>query len=296
MPGPIPSFADGPIPRRVPDPGTPHSARVWDYWLGGKDHYACDRELGDRILAVIPRQREHVRANRDFLVRAVEFLVGEAGIRQIVDIGAGLPTSPNVHEVAQATAPETRVVYVDNDPVVMAHARALMTAQAPGRVAFVQGDLREPRRILDGAAKVLDLARPVAVLLLATLMFVDDADAPTAAVRELMAPLVSGSYLAATHTTADLNPSAMAAHVAAAADLGLRFTPRSHAQFATMFDGLEPVEPGLVPVQEWRPRGIIPPETQRVYIYAGVARKPCRLRPARPAGCAAAAGPPARGG
>jgi SAM-dependent methyltransferase len=272
--GPIPSFADGPASRGFPEPGTPHSARIWDYWLGGKDHYARDRALGDRILAVIPRQREHARANRDFLVRAVEFLVGEAGIRQILDVGAGLPTSPNVHEVAQAFAPATRVVYVDSDPVVMAHARALMRAEAPGRVAFLQGDLREPRSILDGVAGVLDLERPVGVLLLATLMSVDDADEPSLLVRELMAPLTPGSYLAATHTTADLDPPAMAAHVAAAAELGMRFTPRTHAEVATMFDGLELVEPGLVPVLSWRPRSIVPPDSRRVYIYAGVARKP----------------------
>lgn len=274
MSGPIPSFADGPVPYRLPDPGTPNSARIWDYWLGGKNHYACDRALGDRILAAIPRQREHVRANRDFLVRAVEFLVGEAGIRQIVDIGAGLPTSPNVHEVARAIAPETRVVYVDNDPVVMAHARALMRAEPPGRVAFVEGDLRDPRGILDGLGGVLDRGRPVAMLLLAMLMFVDDVDAPPEVLRELMAPLAPGSYLAATHTTADLDPPAMAKHVEAAAELGLRFVPRTHAQVTAMFDGLELVPPGLVPVLKWRPRGIVPPESQRVYIYAGVARKP----------------------
>ncbi|MBA3906375.1 MAG: SAM-dependent methyltransferase [Pseudonocardiales bacterium] len=261
--------------RGGPASGTPHSARVWDYWLGGKDHYAIDRALGDRILAAIPRQRDHVRANREFLVRAVEFLVGEAGIRQIVDIGAGLPTSPNVHEVAQAVAPETRVVYVDNDPVVMAHARALMTAQEPGRVAFVPGDLSAPHGILDDVAAVLDLDQPVAVLILATLMFVDDAAAPCQKVRELMAPLASGSYLGATHTTADLDPSAMAAHVAAAADLGLRVVPRSRAQVLALFGPeLELAPPGLVPVLQWRPRGIVRPRSHAADLYAGVARKP----------------------
>jgi hypothetical protein len=275
--GPIPAYEERPTAREVTTTGTPHSARVWDYWLGGKDHYAIDRALGDRILSAIPRQRAHVRANREFLVRAVEFLVGEAGIRQIVDVGAGLPTSPNVHEVAQAIAPDTRVVYVDNDPVVMAHARALMTAEGPGRVAFVEGDLRDPRGILDdpGLCAVLDLDRPVAVLMLAMLMFVDDAAAPGRAVRDLMAPLAPGSYLAATHTTADLDPPAMAEHVAAAAELGLPFVPRTHAQFSAVFEPeLELVPPGLVPLPQWRPRGIVGPAAHAVYLYAGVARKP----------------------
>jgi hypothetical protein len=261
----------------VPASGTPHSARVWDYWLGGKDHYAIDRALGDRILAAVPRQRAHVRANREFLVRAVEFLVGERGIRQIVDIGAGLPTSPNVHEVAQAIAPDTRVVYVDNDPVVMAHARALMTAHEPGRVAFVEGDLRAPRSILDdvGLRAVLDPDQPVAVLLLAMLMFVDDSEAPCRLVSDLMAPLATGSYLATTHTTADLDSAAMAEHVAVAAELGMRFVPRTHAQVSALFEpGLAFVSPGLVPVMQWRPHGILRPRSHAADLYAGVARKP----------------------
>jgi S-adenosyl methyltransferase len=248
----------------------PNSARIWDYWLGGKNHYASDRILGDRVLTAIPRQREHVRANRAFLVRAVEFLVGEAGIRQIVDVGAGLPISPNVHEVAQAIAPDTRVVYVDNDPVVMAHVRALVPTPA-GRVASVHGDLRDPRGILDSLAGTVDLNGPIAVLVLATLMFVADADDPARLVRELMAPLPSGSYLAISHATADLDPSAMAAHVAASAELGLPFVPRSYAEVGALFTGLKLVPPGLVPVQRWRPRWIAP---HTVYSYAGVARKP----------------------
>lgn len=274
MSGPIhAAYQGGSTAPEVPASGTPHSARVWDYWLGGKDHYAIDRALGDRILAAIPRQRAHARANRDFLVRAVEFLVGERGVRQIVDIGAGLPTSPNVHEVAQAIAPETRVVYVDNDPVVMAHARALMTAQAPGRVAFVQGDLRAPRGILDDPdlRAVLDLDQPVAVLLMAVLMFVDET---AGLVGSLMAPLAEGSYLAATHTAADLDPHAMAEHVAAAAELGLRFVPRTHAQVSALFEpGMELVAPGVVPVLQWRPCGITRPGSHAADLYAGVARK-----------------------
>jgi hypothetical protein len=254
------------VPESCFDPGTPNSARIWDYWLGGRNHYESDRVLGDRILAVIPRQREHVRANRAFLVRAAEFLVGEVGIRQVVDIGAGLPTSPNVHEVAQAIAPEARVVYVDNDPVVMAHVRAL----TPPQVTAVEGDLRDPRGILDGLAGSIDLDRPVAVLVLATLMFVADADCPTGLVHELMGALPPGSHLAATHATADLDPSAMAAHVAAADELGLPFVPRTYAQVAALFDGLELVPPGVVPVQRWRPRWIA---SHTVYSYAGVARK-----------------------
>jgi trans-aconitate methyltransferase len=255
----------------------PHSARVYDYWLGGKDNYAPDRELAEKILTAIPRQRRHVRANRAFLVRAVTHMVRDAGIRQIIDIGAGLPTSPNVHEVAHAIAPDTRVVYVDNDPIVMAHARALLpTTATPGTVAFVNGDLRKPADILHHPEllRMIDPDEPTGVLLLAMLMSLTDADDPASVVDELMHPLASGSYLAATHTTADFNPAAMAEHVAAAEAAGMRFVPRDRATVESFFTGLELVEPGVVPVLAWHPDGPHDIDPHSVYIYAGVARKP----------------------
>ena len=257
------------------DTRVPHSARVYDYWLGGKDNYAPDRALAEKILTAIPRQRRHVRANRAFLVRAVTHLVREAGIRQIIDIGAGLPTSPNVHEVAHAIAPDTRVVYVDNDPTVMAHARALLpTTAPPGTIAFVHGDLRKPADIFANPdlLRLIDPDRPTAVLLLAMLMSLTDADNPALVVKELMGPLTRGSYLAATHTTADFNPGAMAEHVAAAEAAGMRFVPRDRAAVEMFFAGLDLIDPGVVPVLAWRPDGPRETEPRSVYIYAGVGR------------------------
>lgn len=257
------------------DASVPHSARVYDYWLGGKDNYAADRMLATKILNAIPRQRRHVRANRAFLVRAVEYLVGEVGIRQIIDIGSGLPTSPNVHEVAHAIAPDTRVVYVDNDPIVMAHARVLMPRSTHGTVGFVQADLRQPASILGDPVvqAMLDPDEPTAVLLLAMLMSLTDHEQPRSVITDLMDPLPPGSYLAATHTTADFNPPAMAEHVSAAAEAGMRFVPRDKRAVESFFTGLELVEPGVVPVLAWHPQGPVAPNPRTVYIYAGVARK-----------------------
>lgn len=253
----------------------PHSARVYDYWLGGKDNYAADRALAEKILTAIPRQRHHVRANRAFLVRVVEHLVRDHGVRQIIDVGAGLPTSPNVHEVAQRLAPDTRVVYVDNDPIVMAHARALMPTTSRGMVGFVHGDLRHPATILDHRTvrELLDPDQPTAVLLLAMLMSLTDTDNAHTVVDELLAPWPPGSYLAATHTTADFNPPAMAEHVAAAAGAGMMFVPRSHDEVERFFQGLDLVPPGVVPVMAWPHRPAFG-DPRGVYIYAGVGRKP----------------------
>lgn len=256
------------------DTRVPHSARVYDYWLGGKDNYAADRALAEKILAAIPRQRHHVRANRAFLVRVVEHLVRDRGIRQIVDVGAGLPTSPNVHEVAQRIAPDTRVVYVDNDPIVMAHARALMPTTSQGTVGFVHGDLRHPTTILNHRTikELLDPDQPTAVLLLAMLMSLTDTDNAHVVVDELLGPWPSGSYLAATHTTADFNPPAMAEHVAAAAEAGMMFVPRSHDEVERFFHGLDLIPPGVVPVLAWPQRPALG-DPRSVYVYAGVGRK-----------------------
>jgi hypothetical protein len=259
----------------LPDFSTPHSARVYDYWLGGKDNTAVDREVGDRILRAVPRQRRHVRANREFLIRAVRYLVGEVGIRQILDIGSGLPTTPNVHNVAHALAPDTTVVYVDNDPVVLAHARVLLASQNPDTVRVVEGDLCRPHTILDQLwhLPTLDPDAPTAVLMLALLMSIPDVDRPYDLVDALLAPLPSGSHLALTHTTADLDPLAMNGYVRAATDAGMVFTPRTKPEVERFFHTLDLVSPGVVPVLAWHPDGPRRENLDSVYIYAGVGRR-----------------------
>jgi S-adenosyl methyltransferase len=258
------------------DTRTPHSARVYDYWLGGKDNYAPDRAVAEKILRAVPRQRRHVRANRAFLVRVVRYLVREAGIRQIIDIGSGLPTAPNVHQVAHEIAPDARIVYVDNDPIVLAHARALMPSADPGTVSVIAGDLRHPHTITEHlrTSPFLDPDEPTAVLLLAMLMSLTDEDKPYDVVDELLGPLPSGSFLAATHTTADLDPLAMNGYVKAATEAGMVFTPRSKPEFEQFFAGLKLVPPGVVPVLAWRPDSLTEPDPNSVYIYSGVGQLP----------------------
>jgi hypothetical protein len=254
-----------------------HPARVYDFWLGGKDNFPADRALAEHIMEAIPTMGAMAAANRAFLSRAVRYLAGEAGIRQFLDIGTGIPTSPNVHEVAQSVTPDARVVYVDNDPIVIAHARALLTSQDAGETAFIPGDLRQPTAILDHPTlkKTLDLSEPVAVMLVAVLMYFRDTDAPdpNEMVSTLLEPMPSGSYLAITHPTAEFNAEAMAGAVAAAEQSGVTLVPRSHAETAALFSGLELVEPGVVPVLAWRPDGPAA-EPRAAYYWAGIARKP----------------------
>ena len=252
---------------------------MYNYWLGGKDNFAVDRAAGDAILRSVPRQRRHVRANRAFLVRVVRYLVAEAGIRQIIDIGSGLPATPNVHEIAHEIAPDTRVVYVDNDQIVLAHARVLMPMAHPvnpAAVDVVEGDLRRPDTItsLLRSSPLIDPDTPTAVLLLAMLMSLTDDDRPHDVVAELLDPLPAGSYLAATHTTADLDPMSMDGYVKAARNAGLMFTPRSRPDFERFFDGLDLVAPGVVSVQAWRPELHTGRGAPDVYIYAGLGRVP----------------------
>jgi len=253
-----------------------HAARVYDYWLGGKDNFAADRALGDAIMAAVPTIRLMARANRDFLARAVRYLARDAGIRQFLDIGTGIPTAGNTHEVAQQVAPESRVVYVDNDPIVLVHARALMASHPAGATAFIQADLREPGRILahPELAAALDLSKPVGLLLVAVLMYFRDDENPRGMVATLTGALAPGSYLAISHPTADFDADAMADAVAAAEHGGITLVPRSHAETAAFFDGLDLVEPGVVPVLSWRPAGRPPADPHGAYYYAGVARKP----------------------
>jgi hypothetical protein len=254
-----------------------HPARVYDYWLGGKDNFPADRALAEMMIQAIPNMRGLAAANRAFLRRAVRYLAAEAGVRQFLDIGTGIPTSPNVHEVAQEAAPGTRVVYVDNDPIVLAHARALLTSQDAGETAFIMADLREPKSILDHPtlAATLDLTQPVAVMLVAVLMYFRDTDDPNPfeMVATVMEPMPSGSYLAVTHPTPDFNPEETAQAVAAAEAAGITLVPRGQAEIARFFSGLEVVDPGVTPVLSWRPDEP-PADPRSAYYWAGVARKP----------------------
>jgi O-methyltransferase involved in polyketide biosynthesis len=258
------------------DTSVAHPARVYDYWLGGKDNFAPDRALGDAIMAAVPTIRLMARANRAFLGRAVRYLAGEAGIRQFLDIGTGIPTVGNTHEVAQEVAPDARVLYVDNDPIVLAHARALMTSHPAGATAFIQADLREPQKILadPAVAATLDLDRPVALMLVAVLMYFRDEEDPRAMVSELVDALPSGSYVAVTHPTADFNPAEMAGAVAAAEHGGVTLVPRSRAETEAFLAGLDLVEPGVVPVLAWRPDSEPPTDPHSAYYWAGIGRKP----------------------
>jgi|SRR3954449_11276508 hypothetical protein len=270
----------GADPDRVPqeiNTNVAHPARVYDAWLGGKDNFPADRALAEHIMEAIPTMPAMAAANRAFLSRAVRYLAGEAGIRQFLDIGTGIPTSPNVHEIAQAIAPSARVVYVDNDPIVLAHARALLTSQNAGETAFILADLRNPETILDDPAlkATLDLSQPVAVLMVAVLMYFSDTEDPNPyqMVSTLLERMPSGSYLAITHPTADFDSAAMLGAVAAAKQSGVTLVPRSQAEIEATFSGLDLVEPGVVPVLAWRPDEP-PADPQSAYYWAGIAQKP----------------------
>ncbi len=257
-----------------------HSARVYDYYLGGKDHFAADRETGQKAMQSWPAVRTAVRENRAFLGRAVRYLAGEAGIRQFLDIGAGLPSADNVHEVAQAVAPESRVVYVDNDPVVLAHARDLLTSAPGGRTAYFDADLRDPEAILASpvVAGTLDLSRPVALMLVAVLHFLVDADDPARVVATLLGALAPGSYLVASHVTPEHDPAGVGGLERTYRQAGIPAQARSAAEFAALaFRGLELVDPGVVLVSRWRPppgpTGSRPLPAE-VNWYGGIGRKP----------------------
>lgn len=252
---------------------------MYDYWLGGKDNYPADRALGDLFRERIPTISEMAQANRAFLRRAVGYLAGEAGIRQFLDIGTGIPTQPNVHQVTQAIDPSCRVLYVDHDPLVLAHARALMSSTPEGRTAFVLGDLRDPDEILAGpqVRDVLDLGKPVALLLVAILMYFDPAqgDDPYPRVRRLVDALPSGSHVAITHPTGDFDPEPMRAVHEVATAGGITMLPRTQEEVTAFFDGLELVDPGVVPVVAWRPDPAdAPADPHSAWYWSGVARKP----------------------
>ncbi|HXW46719.1 MAG TPA: SAM-dependent methyltransferase [Streptosporangiaceae bacterium] len=256
------------------DTGVAHIARVYNYWLGGKDNYAADRAAGDRTIAEFPGIVASARANRAFLRRAVRFLVTEAGISQFLDIGTGIPTSDNTHEVAQALVPQSRIVYVDNDPVVLAHARALLTSTAGGVTAYLDADLRKPGPILAQAAQTLDFSRPVAIMLFAVLQLLGEDDDPYQVVADLLAAVPSGSFLALSHPTSDVQQDQVTAMVAQLNHLvAEKVTTRDRDQVARFFTGLELVEPGLVNVSDWRPDGSAPADGPAA-LWVCVARKP----------------------
>lgn len=255
------------------DTSVAHIARIQNYWRGGKDNFAVDREAAEHAMAAYPDLVSSVRANQAFLARSVRYLAGQAGVRQFLDIGTGLPTAGSVHEVAQRIAPQSRVVYADNDPMVLAHARALLTGSEPGSTAYLDADLRDTGGLLEEAAALLDFSRPVAVLLVSVLHMVEDREDPRAIVAALIDALAPGSFLVLTHVASDLEPEAMAEmarrvnqHVTKPA------TPRDHAAVRRLFGDLELLSPGLVRVPEWRPEtpeAAATPSTQ----WGGVARK-----------------------
>jgi S-adenosyl methyltransferase len=254
------------------NPNVPTIARVYDYWLGGKDNFAVDRELAERFVQADPMAIAGVRSNRAFLQRAVRFLAGDVGIRQFLDVGTGIPTANNTHEVAQAIDPECRVVYVDNDPMVLAHARALLrSVSAP--TDYIDADAQDTSGIIAGAAGTLDFSQPVAVMLIGLLHCIPDADDPYRIVAALMRAVPPGSYLTISHPASDIHSSAMAEGAAVMNKSLLNpVTFRPYEQVVPFFDGLDLVEPGIVPTTQWRPdRGA---NTTPMPGWVGVARKP----------------------
>ena len=261
------------------DVSVAHPARRYDYWLGGKDNFAADRASGDAVAALFPTIREAIRENRLFLRRSVRFLAEEAGVDQFLDIGTGIPTANNTHEVAQRANAGARVVYVDNDPIVLAHARALLTADRPGSTAYIDADLRDPAAILGhpALAATLDLSRPVGLMLVSILHFLQDGDDPHGIVRQLVAALPPGSFLVVSHGTNDLvDPSDRVSLERAAADNKAGFRMRTAAEFTGFFDGLDLLTPGVVSVADWRADGEPGPRPTpaQVSMYGAVGKVP----------------------
>ncbi|MFI1926393.1 MULTISPECIES: SAM-dependent methyltransferase [unclassified Streptomyces] len=258
------------------DTSKPHPARMYDWYLGGKDNYPVDEAMGRQMLALDPRVPVMARVNRAFMHRSTRWLATN-GVRQFLDVGTGIPTEPNLHQVAQQIAPDARVVYCDNDPIVLAHAAALLRSTSEGVTEYLQADVRDPDAIIAGAGKILDLGRPVALSLVALLHFVSDEDGAHELVDRLLAALPSGSYLMMTHATADFSPEESAAATAKLKAAGVTLALRSREEFTRFFDGLDLVEPGVAVVPEWHPElgepvpgqddGVIPG-------YGAVGRKP----------------------
>ncbi|MFF9087756.1 SAM-dependent methyltransferase [Streptomyces sp. NPDC014991] len=253
------------------DTTRPHPARVYDWFLGGKDNYPVDEELARRITAIDGGAPKAARANRAFMRRTTRALAAEAGIRQFLDIGTGIPTEPNLHQIAQSVTPDARVVYVDNDPIVLAHAHALLRGTPAGVTEYVQADARDPHTILEQAGRVLDFDRPVALSLIALLHFIADEDGAHDLVAALVDVLAPGSFLVLSNMTADFDPENVRTGIAAYAAGGVTLVARSHAEVGAFFRGLDLLEPGIVSVAEWRPEE---EPQERISLYGGVARKP----------------------
>jgi hypothetical protein len=251
-----------------------HVARVYDYLLGGKDNFAADREAAEQAMRINPDIVSTARANRAFLVRTTSYLVTQAGIRQFLDIGTGMPTNNNIHEVAQSIAPESRVVYVDHDPIVLSHARARLTSSPEGVTDYIEADLRQPRKILAEAARTLDFSRPVAIMLISILHLILDRDDPYDLVSQLVNAVVPGSYVVISHAASDIDSGAMISMANRLNELmAQQSVPRTHREVAAFFAGLDLVEPGLVRVPEWRPASVAE-SAVRAQMWGAVARKP----------------------
>jgi hypothetical protein len=251
------------------DTSVPHTARIWNYLLGGKDNFAVDREVGDQILIGQPQLAENARLSRAFLIRAVRYLAADAGVRQFLDIGTGLPTANNTHEVAQSVAPDSRIVYVDNDPLVLTHARALLTSRPEGVTSYVDADMYDVDLVLREAARTLDFSQPVAILFMGVLGHVEDDAVAQGMVRKMLDAVPSGSYLAL-YDSAPVSPEVVEAARIWNESAALPYHLRSTDRLARFFEGLELVEPGLVPVTRWRPDT----EAREVEQYGAVGRKP----------------------
>jgi O-methyltransferase involved in polyketide biosynthesis len=251
----------------------PQTARIWNYWLGGKDNFPVDRQVGDQVLEAFPAIVENARASRAFLVRAVRYLAGEAGIRQFLDIGTGLPTANNTHQVAQAVAPECRIVYVDNDPIVLTHARALLTSTPEGATDYIDADLRDPDTILQQAARTLDFTQPIAIMLMGILGHIAEDEQAQSIVKRLLGGVPAGSYLTmndGTDTSQEVVEAARIWNESANPTYHLRSPDR----IARFFDGLELVEPGVVSPPRWRPEPSASGLPAEIDSACGVGRKP----------------------
>lgn len=255
------------------DTSVPHSARFWNVWLGGKDNYEADRQIAEQIAESWPGLVDVARAGRQFLHRAIHHLAGEVGIRQFLDVGTGLPTAGNTHEVAQRIAPASRIVYVDNDPLVLVHARALLTSTPEGATAYVEADLYDPDTILREAARTLDFSQPVALILMGIIGHVADYDEARSLIRRLLDGLPSGSHLVHYDGTAT-SPEMIEAQNAYNASGAVPYYVRSPEQFVGYFEGLELLEPGVVRVTQWRPDAGDTGSPSEVDGYGGVGRKP----------------------
>jgi hypothetical protein len=251
----------------------PQTARIWNYWLGGKDNFPVDRQVGDQVLEAFPAIVENARASRAFLARAVRYLAGEVGIRQFLDIGTGLPTANNTHQVAQSVAPESRIVYVDNDPIVLVHARALLTSSPQGVTAYVDADLRDPDTILQQAGRTLDFSQPAAIMLMGILGHIADDDEAQSIVKRLLDGVPSGSYLTM-NDGSDTSEEVVEAARIWNQSANPTYHLRSPDRIARFFDGLELVEPGVVSPPRWRPDPSQSGLAAEIDSFGGVGRKP----------------------